>query len=608
MTSQPLSLDNGVATVFKPQPVVVRIQELSLCLSSGDRCDESTQGVVKVFGKSRDGLRNGSRSMLDGQGLKRPDDDIGQGQQRTTRPKPRRRSSSLGSLEGFSVGHDDYFSRRIQSASIYKTRSSDAAGPLMARSEKEKHSESCHDVIRDPSRLLDITAAPIKISEPLPTPGWFYPSQVLGQAFNGPCGIVPPLTPPEDLDSFKWETPSQTDSSGGARTVSSYESDSGSQRQSQPRTSSTSRPSEIRMPEPSNMSRDESSRLNWLERACQHLVSSSGDFTSQQQIQMVVQALPSQPRSTHTRPIYDRVVEDVQNHFTSPPYITITHAYFQAISMDEVPASPPATPNTNYPSDDYFQDHTVFTHAAVVPAYHSHVTTFSAVAPRPSNIIAAPSSIQISILERYIPPTTPREVEDFFTLSRRSYLADRLLELSSNEGSLLLIYPTKLGGQTFASRYIGPVIEPFLRQFILLNNLYTDIAIQLGRMDAVASMKSFEEMQTMLLAMCEALSQRAPSRGLPSRYQIIHAETAEVVLDRTLWKEWYIEQEQPRLRQNLVDYHKSGGRMPARSGRIEVTPGMLAREVVDGIRQSRETAGNVGVEVAVFVVRRTTVV
>ncbi|OAP59316.1 hypothetical protein AYL99_06614 [Fonsecaea erecta] len=510
------------------------------------------------------------------------------------------------------MGHDDCFSRREHSASICKTRSYDAVGPLIARVEKEDEDEDKdgfpHDMIRTGPALLDVTAAPTNCSGSLPTHGWFCPSPFLGQVLSGPCGIVPPLTPPEDLDSFKWETPSQTDSSEGVQTASNVGGGSANQRQNQPRTSSTSRPSEIRMPEPSNMARDESSRTNWLERACQHLVSSSGDPTSQQQLQMVVQALPCQPRSHDTRPIYDRVVEDVQNHFTSPPYITITHAYFQAISMDEVPASPPATPNTNYPSDDYFQDHTVFTHAAVVPAYHSHTTTFSAAAPRPSNIVAAPSSIQISILERYIPPTTPREVEDFFTLSRRSYLADRLLELSSNDGSLLLIYPTKKGGQTFANRYIGPVIEPFLRQFILLNNLYTDIAIQLGRMAAVASMKSFEEMQALLSTMCEALSQRAPSRGLPSRYQIIHAETAEVVLDRALWKEWYIEQEQPRLRQNLVDYHKSGGRMPARSGRIEVTPGMLAREVVDGIRQSRETAGDVGVEVAVFVVRRTTVV
>lgn len=322
---------------------------------------------------------------------------------------------------------------------------------------------------------------------------------------------------------------------------------------------------------------------------------------------MVVQALPSQAKLAGVRPVYEKVVEDIQTHFTVPPYITITHAVSQVISMDEVPASPPATPNTTYSSDDYFQDQTIFTHAAVVPAYHSQAQVSAAAGPRPTNIIAAPSSIQVSILERYIPPTSAREVQDFFTLSRRSYLADRLLELSSNNGTLLLVYPTKEGASTFATRYIGPIIEPFLRQFILLNSLYTDVAIQLGKMAAVSGMKSFDEISGLLREMCEALGQRAPFRGLPSRYEIVHAETADVVLDRALWTEWFIEQEQPRLRQNLVDYHKAGGRMPSRSGQIEVTPGMLAREVVDGIRQSRQGAGNVGMEVAVFVIRRTMV-
>ena len=324
---------------------------------------------------------------------------------------------------------------------------------------------------------------------------------------------------------------------------------------------------------------------------------------------MVVQALPAKPNSTDMRQVMDKVVEDIQSQFTMPPYITITHAYFQAISMDEVPASPPATPNAHHSSnDDYFHDHTIFTHAATVPAYHFPTGVFSAIVPRPSNIIAAPSSIHVSILERYIPPTTAREVQDFFTLSRRSYLADRLLELSSSNGSLLLIYPTKKGGQTFADQYIGPIIEPFLRQFVLLNSLYTNIATELGKMAAIAEMRTFEEMTALLTGMCEALAQRAPARSLPSRYEIVHAETAEVILDRELWKDWYIEQEKPRLRQNLVDYHKSGGRMPSRSGQIETTPGMLAREVVEGIRQSREAGGNVGLEVGVFVIQRSTVV
>lgn len=337
------------------------------------------------------------------------------------------------------------------------------------------------------------------------------------------------------------------------------------------------------------------------------LVSVVNTSNTQGQLQMVVQALPSQAKNAASKPVFEKVVEVVQAQFTIPPYITITHAVSQVISMDEVPASPPATPNTSYPSDDYFQNQTIFTHAAVVPAYHSQTQSTTVLSQRPTNIIAAPSSIHISTLERYIPPSTSQEIQDFFTLSRRSYLSDRLLELSANQGTLLLVYPTKAGAQTFASKYIGPVIEPFLRQFVLLNELFTHVAADLGRLTSIDDMKTFAELQASVVGVCQALGHRAPARGLHTRYDVTYAETAGVVLERNVWKEWFLEQEQPRLRQNLVDYHKAGGRMPTRVGRIEVTPSMLAREVVEGIRASREAAGDVEIEVGVFVIRRSLV-
>lgn len=129
---------------------------------------------------------------------------------------------------------------------------------------------------------------------------------------------------------------------------------------------------------------------------------------------MVVQALPSQAKHTASKPTFEKVVELVQAQFALSPYITITHAVSQVISMDEVPASPPATPSSTYTSDDYFQNQTIFTHAAVVPAYHSLTQSSGVLSQRPTSIIAAPSSIHITTLERYIPPTTSQEVDDFF--------------------------------------------------------------------------------------------------------------------------------------------------------------------------------------------------
>jgi hypothetical protein len=86
----------------------------------------------------------------------------------------------------------------------------------------------------------------------------------------------------------------------------------------------------------------------------------------------------------------------------------------QVTGMDEIPASPPATPNTNYWSDDSLYGQTIYTHAAVVPAYYDLAQPLAAAIPRPTSIIAAPSSIYIATLERYIPPTTTREVNKFF--------------------------------------------------------------------------------------------------------------------------------------------------------------------------------------------------
>jgi hypothetical protein len=424
-------------------------------------------------------------------------------------------------------------------------------------------------------------------------------------------GSGAPLTPPEDIDSFKWDAQvsiEQPEHSQGVKQASSTQpgrTDGQSAQHSRP--SSTARPSGIQIPETLDLTTEDTSMPNWLQRACRPLVSHLGDSSNQQHIQMVVQALPSQAKTLDVKPVFEKVVEVVQAQYSYAPYITITHAVSQVIGMDEVPASPPATPNTHNSGDDYFQDQTIFTHAAMVPAYHTSAQSSVMVAPRPTNIIAAPSSVHITTLERYIPPTTKQEVNDFFNLTRKSYLADRLRELSVNNGSLLLIYPTKKGATTFANKYIGPIIEPFLRQFILLNNLYTELAATLGHMSSLEAMKTFEECTAAISAMCQALDQRAPVRGLQSRFNIVHAETANVVLSDNVWKEWFLEQEQPRLRQNLIDYHKAGGRMPGRTGQIEVTPGMLAREVLDGIRTSRELAGNQGIEVGVFVIRRSLV-
>lgn len=628
MTTHGLPLDNGLLAIPKRKSVVIQVQELGLASPTQEVPSTSCHGFVEILSKMEEASEfNPSRVWIDGVKLERPQTSDGRRSLRGSQSGSRRRSS-VGSIDYKPV---DLQSHGLQKRPILQLPGFEVSSVPASLGGQSDSFQRPTNIARSGKTDIGDQSHPISGPQPesfglFPTQSWPLTSHMDASSFHYPCGIHPLLTPPEDLDSFKWDTTVETGPSGGIRSVPENDSGRGrgtrSQTQEQNRSSPTTRPSEIQMPAPSNMSSDESNMPNWLGRACQYLgmmlqtgnpkdhllmnyvVSTSGDPSSQQHIQMVVQALPSQTKKSGNKPVFEKVVEVLQGQFTLPPYITITHAVSQVISMDEVPASPPATPNTNYSSDDYFQDQTIFTHAAVVPAYHSQNFASTTVSPRPSNIIAAPSSIQFSILERYIPPTTAQEVHDFFSMSRKSYLADRLLELSANNGTLLLVFPTKTGGMTFAKRYIGPVIEPFLRQFILLNNLFVSIAVDLGRIASLEGMKDFPWLLRAVREMCQALGQRAPTRGIQSRYEVVHAETAEVVLKRNVWKEWFLDQEQPRLRQNMVDYHKAGGRMPSRVGQIETTPGMLAREVVEGIRSSREPAGDTGIEVGVFVIRR----
>jgi hypothetical protein len=321
-------------------------------------------------------------------------------------------------------------------------------------------------------------------------------------------------------------------------------------------------------------------------------------------LQVVVQAMPPHAElpKTASKLVFQEVVESLQRSSSNVPYVTITHTYTtrSSITLDEVPLSPPATPNIHGGGQGYFDVNTVFTHAARVPDYHAPSSSTLTEIGNPR--VAAPLSVNVSTLERYIPPTTTDEVRDFFSLGQRSHLIDRLTELSARDiGSLLLVYPTKTGGQTFLKSYKNPVLDPMLRSFMLLRGLTMAAGTALGRMDAAESLMEFGDMQEKLQQLCEALPQHLRS-SRPNKFTIAHAERAEVVLSRQTWIELFLAQESARMRQDLIEYQKSGQRMPSQG--FEASPAALAREVEQGIRESKERAGGVGIEVAVFVIQR----
>ena len=242
-----------------------------MCSPTKEECERVSHGVIEIVGKSEYALVNGSEVWSEGLNLKRPYSGCGHDRKGPLRPVVRRRSSSLGSLEGGNI-EQDFLGQREHSTGIYKTRSVDAGDSFMANARRSRHEGNLRDALKNRLGSRDHTAAPASLLGPLPAPGWYPQSQVLPQALNGPGGILPLLTPPEDLDSFKWNSPAQTESIDGVRTASDVnQTRSQDQTQSHLRTSSSSRPSGIQMPERSNMAGDESGRSNWLGRASQHL-------------------------------------------------------------------------------------------------------------------------------------------------------------------------------------------------------------------------------------------------------------------------------------------------------------------------------------------------
>ncbi len=324
-------------------------------------------------------------------------------------------------------------------------------------------------------------------------------------------------------------------------------------------------------------------------------------------IQIVSQTLPNPAKET-ARPnaIFTEVIAAIQTRFgTSPqPYITITHAVPPRFDLLNLPSSPPSTPNLFVGRDDYFTQ-SIFAHAAVVPSYHVTNNSLATPAPSSPNPIVPPSSVQISVLERYIPASSPQEGKDLFSLSGQSVLIDRLAELSPDRGSMLFVYPTRTGASTFTSRYLSHILDPLLRALIEVHQLSYGLAESLGSMDAVADMYDFGALKVRLSSLCRRMSHRITSETKRSNFNLVYAGSAEVAIDRRTWTEWYLKQEHARFKRTLETYWGRGKRL---SQLDSASAGTMLREFIDGVnKMTNEEAEQTGpgIELGVFVVRRT---
>ncbi|KAJ5386534.1 hypothetical protein N7509_009075 [Penicillium cosmopolitanum] len=343
---------------------------------------------------------------------------------------------------------------------------------------------------------------------------------------------------------------------------------------------------------------------SWLDQGINVTVSSLGTSNPRgEAVKIVSQTLPY-PRTSdqsislpRNDTIFCSIVQAVHSHLQPghSPYINVTHAVPEQFSLSNLPHSPPSTPRSPTAADDYFNA-TVFSSAAVVGAYHDFR------GPLQRHLAHAPMPI--------VPPHS--EYRDLFCPTRPSFLVDRLSELSPNGGSLLFIYPTKKGASTFKSQYLGPILDPLLRQFVVVNGLSADVGRYLGKLSTVSQMDDFATMKANIATLCESLSSSS------SQFQVADAGRANADLDRNLWVEWFIHQEKARMKEVLSLYWQNGRRPAATkamsnggSGHMsdkDISSSMLLGEIFEGIRKrpyGEDSEPHEGVELGVFVIRRT---
>ncbi|KAK2805255.1 hypothetical protein FQN50_006280 [Emmonsiellopsis sp. PD_5] len=595
---------------------------------------------------------------------------------RTVEHRPSRTSPSSESGRWDAPERDSSTSRQSDNSALHKCQSYRTSPPSVSRvsSRKSRRSTSLESIRSEPSPIMrflsrqtpNLQLPPFEslgIAAPSPSipdtnqlsrqspssstessiairvPSSSYaPSETT--ALSGYSAPMPP-TPPEESHSVRWNPDSNSPISDPhpiSHRYSPSRRDEFTAGESPPNGSAghvpESSPEAVRsngsQPNAGNNLRPDFNSTSWLKNGIElaEVSSLSISKTPGESVQMVSQTLPfpleSTSKSSPTS-AFASIVQEIQRRLQpdQSPYVNIIHAVPPKFNLSCLPTSPPSTPNLFSPGDDYF-NLTVFSSATPVPGYAGHEFAGEQSPSGTTHIptpIVPPFSVHVSVVERYLPPSSPREYKDLFSAAKPSVLVDRLRELSPRDGNLVLIYPTQQGARTFKNHYLGPILDPLLRQMVVVNELSADIGKALGCMPAIAQMDDFETMQDNVIRLCNNLNQREPmpgqlSAGRGSRFNMVYSSKGQVRMTRQSWTEWYIQQETPRAREILNGYWRTGHRLPvsnmAATGsrkpqNREVTYPSLLQEIVEGIRRRSYSEGvepGQGLEVGVFVIRR----
>ena len=306
------------------------------------------------------------------------------------------------------------------------------------------------------------------------------------------------------------------------------------------------------------------------------------------------------------------IINALQTRFeqvSADKYIDVTHAVPSKFSFSQLPNSPMTTPNrpaAEANMGDYFSmPRTIVFAKGTIAA--SHAESCRNVAENPASraipqTVVAPSSIAISVLERFIPPATKAEYHDLFKWDQPSALVDRMSELKPDNGNLVFVYPTRTGATTFRNDYLGPLLDPQLRTMIGVHGITPSLVYDIARLEAIDSMHDFEQLRVKVAQLLASMNRKVG--GNLHRFTITEASKQRVHLERDAWAEWFTEQELPRIREIMNRYYGRAMHLP-QSG--DFTAAGLVREIVDGIKSRAYGTGETpreGIEVGVFVIKR----
>ncbi|RMZ12672.1 hypothetical protein D0862_02580 [Hortaea werneckii] len=347
---------------------------------------------------------------------------------------------------------------------------------------------------------------------------------------------------------------------------------------------------------------------SWIEGAIESLFENlqSAPIPSNP-LRVLSHALPS---PSHTGHVFPTIIGALHNSTPTSPtvWVNVFHAIPGRFNLADLPTSPPNTPGPAVGGDDYFTQK-VFDSAVPISDYQDDLSSL----PRSPRPIVPPSSINLAVVERYIPPTNANEFSDMFNTNGPSILVDRLVELSPSNGSLVFIYPTRTGAQTFVQEHLGPILDPLLRWICVVHGLSLDLSRSLGHMIAVDRMLEHDQLEHRIARLCALLTQRSTSiqrfHGSKATFSLTYSGKKEVLLTRDVWaKDWWTKQEKPRIRDIMTRYAQEAQKKSS-NGHVDrpATPTELVQQLLDGVVKREYPIGQEpqrGVEVGIFVIKR----